>query len=80
MIDFNTPKEASEVKQIFENALACLSPEDRQLSMINRMLPMLQRGIGVHHSGLLPILKELVEILFQEQLVKVWNFVCILFF
>jgi len=25
----------------------------------------------VHHSGLLPILKELVEILFQEQLIKV---------
>lgn len=29
------------------------------------------QGIGVHHSGLLPILKELVEILFQEQLLKV---------
>jgi superfamily II RNA helicase len=25
----------------------------------------------VHHSGLLPLLKELVEILFQESLVKV---------
>ena len=33
--------------------------------------PSLQQGIGVHHSGLLPILKELVEILFQEQLIKV---------
>ena len=32
------------------------------------------QGIGVHHSGLLPILKELVEILFQEQLLKVWSF------
>ena len=31
---------------------------------------MLQRGIAVHHSGLLPVLKELVEILFQENLVK----------
>ena len=36
-----------------------------------RMLPLLQRGIAVHHSGLLPLLKELVELLFQEQLVKV---------
>jgi len=34
------------------------------------MLPLLQRGIAVHHSGLLPLLKELVEILFQENLVK----------
>jgi len=31
----------------------------------------LKRGIGVHHSGILPILKEVVELLFQRQLVKV---------
>jgi hypothetical protein len=35
------------------------------------MLPMLRRGVGVHHSGLLPILKEVIEILFQEGLIKV---------
>lgn len=35
------------------------------------MLPMLLRGIGVHHSGLLPIVKEVVEILFSEGLLKV---------
>ncbi|KAF2296910.1 hypothetical protein GH714_012174 [Hevea brasiliensis] len=34
------------------------------------MLPLLQRGIAVHHSGLLPVIKELVELLFQEGLVK----------
>lgn len=32
---------------------------------------LLKRGIGVHHSGILPILKEVVEMLFQEGLVKV---------
>ena len=35
------------------------------------ILKLLRLGIGVHHSGLLPILKELVELLFQEQLIKV---------
>lgn len=35
------------------------------------LLPMLKRGIGVHHSGLLPILKEVIEIMFQENLIKV---------
>ncbi|KAL2551484.1 Protein HUA ENHANCER 2 [Forsythia ovata] len=30
----------------------------------------LQSGITVHHSGLLPLIKELVELLFQEGLVK----------
>ena len=38
---------------------------------VGALLPMLQRGIGVHHSGLLPILKEVIEILFQENLIKV---------
>ena len=32
---------------------------------------LLNRGIGVHHSGILPILKEMVEMLFQKGLVKV---------
>lgn len=31
----------------------------------------LQRGVGIHHSGVLPILKEVVELLFQRGLVKV---------
>lgn len=32
---------------------------------------MVIRGIGVHHAGLLPIVKEMVEILFAEGLIKV---------
>jgi antiviral helicase SKI2 len=32
---------------------------------------MLKSGIGVHHSGILPILKEVVEMLFQRGLVKI---------
>jgi superfamily II RNA helicase len=39
-------------------------------SQVSNMLPLLKRGIGVHHSGLLPILKEVIEILFQEGLIK----------
>lgn len=31
---------------------------------------MLKRGVGIHHGGLLPILKEVIEILFQEGLIK----------
>jgi hypothetical protein len=39
--------------------------DDQRLPQITAMLPQLQRGVGVHHSGLLPIVKEVVEILFQ---------------
>ena len=69
--DFNTEEEKATIEEVYNNALQCLSREDRDLPAVEKMLPMLQRGIGVHHSGLLPILKELIEILFQEQLVKV---------
>jgi antiviral helicase SKI2 len=31
----------------------------------------LLRGVGVHHGGLLPIIKEMVEMLFARGLVKV---------
>lgn len=35
------------------------------------MLQLLLHGVGIHHGGLLPMLKEVVEILFQENLCKV---------
>ena len=38
---------------------------------VENVLPLLRRGIGIHHGGLLPILKEVIEILFGEGLVKV---------
>lgn len=40
---------------------------------VEHILPLLKRGIGIHHSGLLPLLKEIIEILFQEGLIKVKN-------
>ncbi|KAI3803198.1 hypothetical protein L1987_31347 [Smallanthus sonchifolius] len=69
-LDFNSQEEKDVVEQVFKNAILCLSEEDRSLPAIELMLPLLQRGIAVHHSGLLPIIKELVELLFQEGLVK----------
>ena len=64
-IDFNTAEEKEAVEAVFQNAVQCLSEADRELPAIANILPLLRRGIGIHHSGLLPILKELIEILFQ---------------
>ena len=68
---FNEDSEKAMVQKVFDNALEILSDEDRQLPQIQNILPLLKRGIGIHHSGLLPILKETIEILFQEGLIKV---------
>lgn len=70
-LDLNTDDEKKLVDGIFHSAVDLLSEEDRRLPQISAILPMLRRGIGVHHSGLLPILKEVIEILFQEGLLKV---------
>jgi hypothetical protein len=37
---------------------------------VGMLLPLLERGVAVHHSGMLPVLREVVEILFQENLVR----------
>jgi ATP-dependent RNA helicase DOB1 len=68
---FNAPDEEAMVNTVFENGLNQLSEEDKNLPQITNILPLLRKGIGVHHSGLLPILKEVIEILFQEGLIKV---------
>jgi ATP-dependent RNA helicase DOB1 len=68
---FNAEDEEAMVDSVFNNALTQLSDEDKNLPQISNILPLLRKGIGVHHSGLLPILKETIEILFQEGLIKV---------
>ncbi|KAL2622125.1 hypothetical protein R1flu_002330 [Riccia fluitans] len=69
-LDLNNEDEKKLVDQIFWSAMDCLSEDDKKLPQVSKLLPWLKQGIGVHHSGLLPILKEVIEILFQEGLVK----------
>eukprot|EP01094_Clydonella_sp_ATCC50884_P002061 TRINITY_DN11587_c0_g1_i1.p1 TRINITY_DN11587_c0_g1~~TRINITY_DN11587_c0_g1_i1.p1 ORF type:complete len:983 (-),score=409.92 TRINITY_DN11587_c0_g1_i1:194-2761(-) len=69
-LDFNSKEEKELVAAVFSNAIDSLSEEDKALPQVEAILPLLKRGIGIHHSGLLPLLKEVIEILFQEGLVK----------
>jgi len=61
---------------VVRNAIINLTEEDRQLPQITNLLPFLRRGIGIHRGSLLLILKEAIEILFQEGLIRdrnVWT-------
>uniref|UniRef100_A0A3Q2Z7V1 Exosome RNA helicase MTR4 n=1 Tax=Hippocampus comes TaxID=109280 RepID=A0A3Q2Z7V1_HIPCM len=69
-LDFNKEEEKRLVEEVFNNAVDCLSDEDKKLPQVEHVLPLLKRGIGIHHGGLLPILKETIEILFSEGLIK----------
>ena len=34
------------------------------------MMKLFQKGIGIHHSGIMPVLREMVEILFDKKYIK----------
>nr|CAH8870136.1 unnamed protein product [Trichobilharzia regenti] len=70
-MNFSTDSEKTAIEIVFNNAIENLTVEDRKLPQVQILLPVLRRGIGIHHGGLLPILKEIVEVLFAEGLIKV---------
>ena len=69
--EFCTATEKSVIHSIIERSVGRLRLEDRQLPQIRRLRELLERGVAVHHGGLLPVVKEIVEILFAKTLVKV---------
>lgn len=68
---FNDDEDQNKVDIIFNEAIKVLSHEDRSLPQVRNTIALLKNGIGVHHGGLLPIIKEITEILFGEGLIKV---------
>jgi ATP-dependent RNA helicase DOB1 len=56
-LSFTTEDEKKLTRDIFGNAIEQLSEDDKSLPQIQHVLPLLQKGIGIHHSGLLPLIK-----------------------
>ncbi|CAI0475515.1 unnamed protein product [Linum tenue] len=69
--DLTNRSEKSEIRVFCDKAFSRLKGSDRDLPQIVRVQGLLQRGIGVHHAGLLPIVKEVVEMLFCRGVIKV---------
>lgn len=55
----------------FQKCLQRLAEVDRDLPQVKQMAHLCSRGLAVHHSGILPLLKEVVEMLFQGGYIKV---------
>ena len=70
-LDLNTAAERGVVKGFCLQTRARLSEQDSDLPQVLMISEMVERGIGIHHGGLLPILKEMVELLFSRNLIKV---------
>jgi ATP-dependent RNA helicase HelY len=65
-IALGTVPHGMDLVQEAKQRLSDLSPEDRALRQIGLLFRLLPRGIAVHHAGLLPVVKMLVEDLFQS--------------
>jgi len=59
------------IEHVIESFLSGLRPEDRDLTQVQTIVTLARQGIGFHHAGLLPVLKQLVEVLFSRGLMKV---------
>lgn len=71
LLDLTTPFEKSSIQKFLEDAMSNLREEDRNLPQVRTMRDQVYRGVGVHHGALLPFVKECVEILFSDNLIKI---------
>lgn len=70
-MSFATDAERVEIKKFIKKALQRLCEQDRDLPQVVSLCSLLEKGIGFHHAGMLTLLKEMVEILFSDGLLKV---------
>lgn len=70
IVDFVTPEERKEIDLVFRNRLSKYKEYYGHLQQYEDVYKQLLRGVVYHHSGLIPILKEIIEILYARGLIK----------
>jgi superfamily II RNA helicase len=66
-----TSSEKAEVIHIWNYQLRKHRAELEKLAQYHHVRALVERGIAFHHSGLVPMLKEIIEILFSKGFIKV---------
>ena len=59
------------IEHLVQSYLGEMRLEDQELRQVQQISAFAHQGIGFHHAGLLPILKQLVEVLFSQGLMQV---------
>jgi len=71
-LDLTTPAEKHVIDRVVEERLSRVEdPDEAALYATLLDADVLRRGLAMHHAGLLPYLKEIVEDLFAQGLIKV---------
>tara|TARA_B110000977_G_C11071147_1_gene489599 strand:- start:732 stop:3107 length:2376 start_codon:yes stop_codon:yes gene_type:complete len=68
---FNTHEERKIVEKIWDSHLEKYKSIYGESHQWHQVKKLVGKGIGIHHSGLIPILKEIIEILYGKKLIKV---------
>ncbi|MBW3010843.1 hypothetical protein KY326_01350 [Candidatus Woesearchaeota archaeon] len=66
--DFTTKKQKAKIADYFSKYIPV---RIRSMKSIQQLRQILMRGVGMHHAGMFPRAKELVEVLFGQGLVSV---------
>jgi superfamily II RNA helicase len=69
--DLITQDEGKTIDKIIRESFLGEKKKYLELGQVSETIKYLKRGIGIHHSGFIPILKEIVEILFSKGLIKI---------
>jgi superfamily II RNA helicase len=64
-------EEQSEALNIFDYNIAPYKKIYETLPQFITIRKLIQKGVAFHHSGLIPILKEIIEIIFKKGLIKI---------
>ena len=70
-INLTTEEEKKTIEEIYICAILTLSEEDQNIPQIKSMLNILKLGIGIHHGGMIPLIRECIELIFQSGLIKI---------
>ena len=70
-INLTTEEEKKTIEEIYICAILTLSEEDQNIPQIRSMLNILKLGIGIHHGGMIPLIRECIELIFQSGLIKI---------
>jgi superfamily II RNA helicase len=68
---FTTPEERREIEAIAEARLTGFSSEDLQALEYADFIDCLRRGLAMHHAGMVPAFREIVEVCFERNLLAV---------
>jgi ATP-dependent RNA helicase DOB1 len=69
--NFNTVEETKQVNKIWDDFMLKYRHQLGILDEFYQIKNLVERGIAYHHSGMVPQIKEIIEILYSKKLVKV---------